>query len=62
MASPIFTALNVLCEIYNRPALSELAAAGYIKACGVSEEVLMQRLVDWLRKSPNFPLPCDLME
>lgn len=62
MNSPILNALNVMCEIYNRPQLSESAAQAYIKACRVSEEVLQQRLLDWLRVSTHFPMPCDLMD
>ena len=61
METPVYNALKMMCEIYNRPRISESAAQAYIKACRVSEEELQQRLLDWLRVSPRFPLPCDLM-
>jgi hypothetical protein len=61
MTSPICYTLNGFCEIYGRPQMGEAAAQAYLKACRVSEAVMMQRLVDWLRVSPRFPLPCDLM-
>ncbi len=60
MSDSYVCALNQVAEIYGRPELSPAAARLYLRASGLSDEQqFIQALLNWVRSSDRFPLPCD---